>query len=922
MSNDPSDTESLPPDLVREAVLQKIGPYKILETLGEGAMGTVYLAERTKPMHQQVALKIIKLGMDTKQVVARFEVERQALAMMNHPHVARVFDGGATPEGRPYFVMELVRGIPITEYCDKHRLSTTERLKLFQQVCEAVQHAHQKGIIHRDLKPSNIMVTVQDDQPAVKVIDFGVAKATERHLTERTLFTEQGQLIGTPAYMSPEQAEMTGLDIDTRTDIYSLGVLLYELLVGALPFESEKLRAAGLIEIHRIIREEEPPRPSTRFSSLGGQSTTIAQRRRADVRQLASQLRGDLDWITMKAMDKDRTRRYATATEFSTDLSRHLRHELVVASPPSTIYRFSKFLRRNKGPVAGVGAVIVALAIGLSATTVMYARAAAAREEADQARIAEEEQRKLAEQRYEEIIRLADLKRLADAKAAADDLWPALPEKIEAMETWLESKAAPLRENLSKHEATLASLRDQALEYDLGQQRHDRETHPKAVELAELKQRLSKFQKELDDALTEDGENAEAKAKKVEELRNTVTEMEGVISELEQAVKERRTWRLPDDQTQWQHDTLAGLVQGLGEFVDPDPKKGTIASVEERLDFARTVEYKSVAGREATAKWAEAIADIARLEVYGGLQIKPQLGLLPLCRNLESGLWEFWHTQSGTKPEPTLDDEDVNPWALREDTGLVLVLIPGGTFRMGAQKENPEGHNYDPQAESNESPVHDVTLAPFFISKYEMTQGQWRRFAGGNPSLYGPGFNADGGVIHDARHPVENFSWEECTAVARRLGLLLPTEAQWEYGARAGTSTVWWSGNEVKTIQGAGNICDQFAHKFISAWTHEEDLDDGYVVHAPVGSFSANGFGLHDTIGNVWEWCRDRYGSYDANVEPGDGLREVTGGRDRVGRGGSFNTPAAYTRSADRYDFAPGVRDHSIGVRPARVITD
>ena len=250
---------------------ERIGPYKILETLGEGGMGIVYLAEQSKPIHRRVALKIIKLGMDTKQVIARFETEREALALMNHPNVAKVFDASATETGRPYFAMEYVAGIPITEYCDKHRLNTEERLHLFMDVCHAVQHAHQKGIIHRDIKPSNVLVAVQDEKPMPKVIDFGVAKATQHRLTERTLFTEQGQLIGTPGYMSPEQAEMTALDIDTRTDIYSLGVLLYELLVGAMPFDTKTLLQAGFAEIQRIIREVEPPKPSTRLSALASE---------------------------------------------------------------------------------------------------------------------------------------------------------------------------------------------------------------------------------------------------------------------------------------------------------------------------------------------------------------------------------------------------------------------------------------------------------------------------------------------------------------------------------------------------------------------------------------------------------------------------------------------------------------------------
>jgi len=322
---------------IGETVSEK---YKLLEELGSGGMGVVYKAEQTKPIKRSVALKIIKLGMDTKQVVARFETERQALAVMDHPNIAKVFDGGATETGRPYFVMEFVRGIPITEYCDKHKLTTRERLELFIQVCQAVQHAHQKGVIHRDLKPSNILVVVQEDKLIPKIIDFGIAKATEHRLTERTLFTEQGQLIGTPEYMSPEQAEMSGLDVDTRTDIYSLGVILYELLVGVLPFDPKTLREAGFGEIQRIIRETDPPKVSTRLSGLGDTDTSIAEQRRTDVAVLHKQLKGDLDWITMKAMEKDRMRRYATASEFAADIEKHLKHEPVLARPPLCVATF------------------------------------------------------------------------------------------------------------------------------------------------------------------------------------------------------------------------------------------------------------------------------------------------------------------------------------------------------------------------------------------------------------------------------------------------------------------------------------------------------------------------------------------------------------------------------------------------------
>ncbi|MCH8153158.1 MAG: protein kinase [Planctomycetes bacterium] len=345
----------------------RVGPYKILESLGEGGFAVVYLAEQTEPIRRRVALKVIKPGMDTKQVIARFEAERQALAVMDHPNVAKVFDAGVTPPeagSRPYFVMEHVPGVSITEHCDRQRLNIEERLELFMQVCEAVQHAHQKGIIHRDLKPSNILVTVKNGQAVPKVIDFGVAKALHQRLTEKTLFTEQGQLIGTPEYMSPEQAEMTAQDIDTRTDIYSLGVLLYELLTGALPFDPTTLRQAAFAEIQRIIREQEPPKPSTRLSTLreasGDLAAQLARRRGTDARSLLRDVRGDLDWITMTALEKDRARRYASATELAADVSRFLRDDPVEARPPEAWYRLRKLVSRHRIAV-GIGLLLAGM---------------------------------------------------------------------------------------------------------------------------------------------------------------------------------------------------------------------------------------------------------------------------------------------------------------------------------------------------------------------------------------------------------------------------------------------------------------------------------------------------------------------------------------------------------------------------------
>ena len=371
-----------------------IGRYKLLQQIGEGGMGVVYMAEQEVPVRRRVALKIIKLGMDTRQVVARFEAERQALAMMDHPNIARVLDGGATETGRPYFVMELVQGVPITEFCDKNKLTAKERMGLFVQVCQAIQSAHQKGIIHRDIKPSNVLVTLHHGEPMPKVIDFGIAKATNQKLTEKTLFTNYATMIGTPAYMSPEQAEMTSMDVDTRTDVYSLGVLLYELLTCSTPFPEKRLRSLGYGEMQRVIVDEEPERPSTRLSTMANeQKTVVAKNHGEELAALSKLLRGDLDWVVMRCLEKDRRRRYDTPNELVADIERHLKNEPVIARPPTAIYRFQKMVRRNKLAFAAGAAIAAVLVLGVVVSTWQAVRATQAKREAvDQRRTAVEQQ--------------------------------------------------------------------------------------------------------------------------------------------------------------------------------------------------------------------------------------------------------------------------------------------------------------------------------------------------------------------------------------------------------------------------------------------------------------------------------------------------------------------------------------------------
>jgi formylglycine-generating enzyme required for sulfatase activity/tRNA A-37 threonylcarbamoyl transferase component Bud32 len=790
---------------------EQIEGFDLVGRLGQGGMGEVFLAEQKDRLHRRVVIKLIKLGMDTREVLARFESERQTLAQMNHAYIAQVHDAGTTSRGRPYFVMEYVPGQAISSYCAEHQLDVRQRVELFQKVCEAVQHAHQKGVIHRDLKPSNILVMQQDGVELPKVIDFGLAKAIEGPLTERTALTLVKRAVGTPAYMSPEQAGAVAAPVDTRTDVYSLGVVLYELLAGELPLPLASTSEADLLQ---KLREEDPPPPSRKLKNV----TDPAVR----------EVQGDLDWIALKALEKEPRRRYASCSELAHDLNRYLRHEVVDVGPPGQWYRFTKFVRRHRAAVAAVLAVVMSLALGL--VIALHSRDQAIASEA------------LARAEAEKVLGLSNKTILEELTARATNLWPCEPALLPDLRTLLDD-AEELAADLPEHVAFLKQLRSEA---------------------GEASDPTSRSQR----------------------------------------------------QTEWLIQHFTELVEQLQDFTDP--QEGLISNVRERVDRVPRVVQATLT--DAGDLWEEAIEFIADPDLcpdYRGLEIEPQLGLIPLEPDPGSGLYDFYVWESGLPPER---HEDTENWLIIDETALVLTLVPGDAWVIGAQTQDPEADHYDAFAAPHDMPPHEVVLDPFFLSRYEMTRGQWHRIRGWAPPQYDWQEATTELKEGSGHYPVTNISWVQTELTLRQVGLTIPTEAQWEYASRARTSTPWWTGAEPHLLAYSDNLLDQnvSSHPGASPLVVEE-WNDGFRLYAPVGWFRDNDFGLFDVCGNVKEWCRDfeaRYGRDKARG--GDGLHMASETEERAARGGHFSSRAAMARHTRREHYSSSAAEHFIGVRPSR----
>ena len=904
--------------------------YRIKGEVAHGGMGVV-LRVWDEDLRRHLAMKLM-LGQGVaaaqddaprsdSRLLARFLEEAQVTGQLDHPGIVPVHELGLDAEGRVYFTMKLVKGQTLKQVFDalskgEGGWTQTRVLGLLLKVCEAMSYAHAKGVIHRDLKPANVMVGSYGE---VFVMDWGLAKVLGREdekdirvrpepeLTtsavrsdrrdrvdetpDSPLSTMDGDVVGTPAYMPPEQARGDLAAMGPHSDVYAVGAMLYHLLAGHMPYVPPGVKANNYAVWQLVQRG--PPDP-------------LSKR--------APQVPVELVAICERAMRPEPHQRYADMSALASDLSAYVEGRVVRAYETGAWAEARKWVRRNR-PLAAAIAVALVLAIGgLGAVGYVQAEGREVekvqRERAD----AQAQEARLNAERAEaekaKVLRLSDVKVLQELDAEADALWPAQSEKIAELKSWLE-RARALAGNLAAHRATILEMRARAFPWSDEQRVRDRETHPRAGELVQKQAELDGLIAQLERGLEGD---ARAKAEE------RVAELEPQVEALAEEVAARRTWRFDSPEDQWQHDVLAELIGNLNKLEAGLLAQDAITeehgwSVAKRLSFAQQLETGFAPGGEYARAWEQALPSIR--EGYPGLDLKPQVGLLPISPDPESGLWEFAHLMTG---EPAQRDGE-GRLVLREETGVVLVLLPGGTFWMGAQSSDPDGRNYDPQAQGDEGPVHEVALSAFFLSKYELTQGQWLRLTGRNPSAY-----QRNNLAPTLLQPVEQVTWLDCMEWLQRAGLTLPSEAQWEYGARAGTDTPWWTGAERESLreQHAANLADQAAAESGAIWPDIKawpELDDGYAVHAPAGVFAPNAFGLHEVAGNVLEWCLDGHDRYFYRNSPRmDPVAPWAGAIYRVTRGGSFAAGADSARAAIRGYIIPTDAGDNAGVRPAKDI--
>jgi formylglycine-generating enzyme required for sulfatase activity/predicted Ser/Thr protein kinase len=834
-----------------------VGRYKILRTIGEGGMGRVYEAEQETP-RRKVALKMVAGAICHTATLQRFEHEAELLGHLQHPGIAQIHDAG-TVDGRPFIAMELIDGKTFADFVREKSPSLRERVAIIRKAAAAVEHAHVRGIIHRDIKPSNILVT-KDAEP--KIVDFGIARTLSDDEAIKKRLTIDGQVLGTPSYMSPEQAAGDARAIDRRTDVYSLGVVLFEALTGRLP---HRIADQPIAKALRVIAEQEP------------ESAAAA----------APELPRDLAAVVDKSIARDIDRRYVSAADFGADLERFLRLEPVVARPAGFFERTRYLVLRRPLPAALI--VLLALVAMLFAYSIVRSNIALEKESRGRS------------------LALKQLERLSDEvvfDALLDEgrlLFPARPERLPELERWL-TNADKLLAAIPEHEAALRDLEKYAVPYTEDMRRRDNAAL--AREISELERRL---------AHVEAAAHAADDESEADELESRIPTIKKEIEQrkIEYASRSRRVFEEP--RLQWRHDQLHSLVAALGRL--QSGQDALYRVVKRRAEFARNGRTRTIEDRRAD--WDSAATRVLADPRFSGFQLRPQFGLIPIGPDKTSGLEEFLHLETHAGEIPRRGADGSIPFL--PTTGIILVLCPGGAVFHGAQKADPSGKNFDPNARDDrfESPVERIEIEPFLASKYEMTQEQWMRAGGRNTSVYAVPFESGVGR-HEAKYPAESMIWEYANSACAALDLSLPTEVQWEHAARGGTSTPYVFGIDKGSLRGRCNLADATAEKNggASQWKYESDFDDRYPFTAPVDAFEPNGYGLFNVSGNVQEFCRDFFDTKAAGLCPGEGDRLGGERRMRTLRGGSFTDDAEKMRIAYREVISSDGGSSSVGIRP------